>query len=614
MKNNNIFNRRVFVLLIAKICLFGLLVARLFYLQIKEGFYFNNLSDRNRTNLVPIIPKRGIIYDNHNVPLADNLFLWEALFIKSQIAQNINLFINNITSIIIISDEDKARILSDYKNKPAHSPILIKQHLSQSEIAAIETFSYNLPGVFIRPFYRRNYPYANSFAHIIGYTSITNDLSKSNKVPNWQIGRYALEQSLDPFLKGTIGYSKYEINAYGSIIRKLEQKTSIPGNNISLSIDKILQEEVYKLLSQYNSASAIVSEIKTGKILAMPSYPSFNPNLFTEGISNKLWSNLTTNEKAPLSNKALMGLYPPGSTIKPIVALQALEKGLITPETTFKCKGYIDIGKERFHCWSRKGHGDVNLSQSISKSCDVYYYNLANLLSTKELDDVAKDFGFGEKHLPILQSESKGKTMISENSDSKFSDKIIGVIGQGKWLATPIQLNKMISLIANYGYEFNYTILKNIEYEDKVVYPKPPITNKALHYQKEHFEVIKKALFDTTNARSGSGIMAKTWDKDWQISGKTGTSQVRRISMLERESGVLKNHQVAWNRRDHALFVGYVPAHDPQYAISVVIEHGGSAAITAAPLGGEIAKILKTRHPFYLAENERINKIINSIS
>ncbi len=601
-------------MLIAKILLFCLLVVRLFYLQIKEGLYFNDLSDKNRTNLVPIIPKRGLIYDNFNVPIADNLFLWEALFIKSQIAQNINLFINNVTSIIVLSDKDKERILSDYKNKPSHYPILIKQHLSQSEIAAIETFSYNLPGIFIRPFYRRNYPYANTFAHVLGYTSITNDLSKSNKVPNWQIGRYALEQALDPFLKGTIGYSKYEINAYGNIIRKLDQKTSIPGNNIALTIDKILQEEVYKLISQYNSASVIVSEIKTGKILAMPSYPSFDPNYFTEGISHKLWSELLNNEKAPLSNKVLMGMYPPGSTIKPIVALQALEKGVITPEKTFHCKGYIDIGKDRFHCWSRKGHGDINLSQSISKSCDVYYYNLASLISAQDLEEVARNFGLGEKHLPILHSESKGKTLQSDDTKTTYADKIIGVIGQGKWLTTPIQLNKMISLIANDGYDFNYTLLKNIEYEDKVVYPKQTTNNRVLNYKKEHLDLIKQALFETTNIQGNSGMLANTWMENWKLSGKTGTSQVRRISLKERETGVLSNHMVEWNRRDHALFVGYVPSNDPMYAISVVIEHGGSASITAAPLAGEIARLLAKRHPFYVAENERINKIINGIS
>ncbi|MDR0484388.1 MAG: penicillin-binding protein 2 [Alphaproteobacteria bacterium] len=611
MKNIKTFSRRVFVLLIVKLSLFVVLIVRLFQLQIKEGLYFNTLSDKNRTNLVPIIPKRGTIYDNFGIPLANNLFLWEALFIKSQITKNINLFINNISSIIVISEEDKQRILNDYKTKPPYFPILIKQNLSQSEIAAIETFSYNLPGVFIRPFYRRNYPFAEDFAHVIGYTSITNDLSKSNQVPHWQIGRYALEESLDPFLKGTVGYSKYEINAYGNIIRKLDQKPSIPGNNVGLSIDKVLQEEVYKLLSQYNSASALVSEIKTGRILAMASYPSFNPNLFTEGISTKLWNELTNNEKAPLSNKALMGLYPPGSTIKPIMALQALEKGLITPETTFVCKGHLDIGKERFHCWLKRGHGKVNLAQSISNSCDVYYYNLANLLSIKDMNSVARDFGFGERHLPILSSESKGKTIISDDSESHFSDKIIGVIGQGKWLVTPIQLNKMISLIANGGEDLPYSILKNIEYEDKVVYPKSRERNRVLNYKKENFEFIRKALFDTVNAPHGTAMLAKTWDKNWLASGKTGTSQVRRISMKERETGVLKNHMIAWNRRDHALYIGYVPAEDPTYAISVVIEHGGSAATTAAPMAGEIARILKRRHPFYIAEAERIQNIIS---
>ncbi|MDR2007384.1 MAG: penicillin-binding protein 2 [Alphaproteobacteria bacterium] len=610
MKNIKTFSRRVFVLLVLKLSLFVVLLVRLFQLQIKEGLHFNTLSDKNRTNLVPIIPKRGLINDNFNIALANNLFLWEALFLKSQIENNINLFINNIASIIVITEEDKQRILDDYKTKPPYFPILIKQNLSQSEIAAIETFSYNLPGVFIRPFYRRNYPFADAFAHVIGYTSITNDLAKSNNIPHWQIGRYGLEESLDPFLKGTVGYSKYEINAHGSIIRKLDQKPSSPGNNVAITIDQVLQNEIHKLLSQYNSASAVVSEIKTGRILAMPSYPSFNPNLFTEGISNKLWGELTNNEKAPLSNKALMGMYPPGSTIKPLMALIALERGLITPETTFTCKGYIDIGKERFHCWLHKGHGKVDLHNSIVQSCDVYYYNLASLLSLKDMNDVAKDFGFGAKHLPILSSESRGKTILSDEAEAKFSDKIIGVIGQGRWLVTPIQLNKMTAMIANDGVDLNYSLLKNIEYEDRVVYPKETTQNRVLPYKKEHFDFLRKALLDTVNARGGTAMLAGTGDKEWAMSGKTGTAQVRRISMRERETGVLQNYMIPWNRRDHALFIGFVPAHDPMYSISVVIEHGGSAATTAAPLGGEIAKLLKQRHPLYVAEAARIQKII----
>ncbi len=613
--SNKVFSRRVFILLIIKLGLLFTLIIRFFYLQIRENFHFNSLSDKNRTNLVPIIPKRGIIFDNLNIRLADNLFLWELLFIKSQIPKNVNLFINTLTSIIEINADEKARILYDYKNKPAHFPILVKQNLSQSEIAAIETFSYNLPGVFIRPFYRRNYPYSDALAHLIGYTSITNDLSKSNNVPHWQIGRYAMEESLDAFLKGSVGYSKYEINAHGHIIRKLEQKTSIPGNNIALTIDSALQNKIYELLSEYNSASAVVSEIKTGKILAMSSYPSFDPNLFTEGIPAKVWSELLENEKAPLSNKPMMGLYPPGSTIKPMLALEALAKGVITADTTFECKGYHEVGRDRFHCWLRKGHGKVNLEKSISQSCDIYYYNLANLLDSKYIDEASKNFGFGKKHLNILPNEAKGKTIINEESTKKsvFGDKIIAMIGQGNWLVTPLQLNKMISLIANYGMDYKYSLLKNIEYEDKVVYPKQDTAQKVLHYPKEHFELIKKALYNTVNEKGGSGILANTYDPSWILSGKTGTSQVRRISLKERQEGIIPNHLVPWNRRDHGLFVGYVSSkNEDLYAISVVIEHGGSAAITAAPLAREIAKMLKERYPFYEEENERINKIIFS--
>ncbi|MFL1781387.1 Cell division protein FtsI/penicillin-binding protein 2 [Candidatus Hepatincolaceae symbiont of Richtersius coronifer] len=610
--NSKLFNRRVFILLAGKFFLFGILLFRLFYLQIKENFYFEKLSEKNRTTLVPILPKRGIIYDNLQQKIADNLFLWEALFIKSQINQSIELFVNTAGTIIDLTEDDKKRIITAYRSNPSHTPILIKQNLSQSEIAALETLSSNLSGIFIRPFYRRNYRFKEIFAHLIGYTSLSNNLSKTSNVPNWQVGKAGIEVTMDSFLKGEIGYSKYEINVYGHVIRQLEQTPSKAGHNISLTINAELQNFIYTLLSQYNSASAVVVEVETGNILSLASYPSFDPNLFAEGIPTKVWKDLTSNNKAPLSNKPLLGVYPPGSTIKPIMILEALERKYITRETKFKCEGFLDVGPDRFHCWKRNGHGEMNMEQALAESCDVYFYKIAMEMNEREMSEAGLNFGFSKKHLPWVQAEATGRVLVDKKSSTKYQtgDRIISIIGQGKWQTTPLQLANMTNIIANEGKKVPLNLLKSIEYEDKIIYPKNTNSDNHVPYNKTNLKLIKKTFYDSINAVRGTGILGRTGDKDWALAGKTGTSQVRRITMEERATGVISNHLLDWEKRDHALFVGFVPYHKPAYSISVVIDHGGGASITTVPLAKEIALFLRDKHSQYEAEKKRLENLL----
>lgn len=611
--NNNTVSRRLFILLCTKITLLFILIIRLFFLQIKEGFYFQKLSEKNRINLVPIIPKRGIIYDNFSLTIAGSIFLWEALFIKSQLKTSINLFINTLDSIISLTSEEKAQIKTSYDKTPSHIPILIKQNLSQSEIAALETFSYNIPGVFIRPFYRRSYPYNEIYSHLLGYTSFTDDLSKTNNIPNWQIGRSGLELQFDSFLRGKTGYAKYEVNAKGIVIRKLEQTLSVPGNNINLTLDTELQEYTYKLLSDYNSASAVVLDLENGNILCMVSYPAFNPNLFVQGIPEKIWQELVNNEKSPLSNKPVQGLYPPGSTIKPIMALKGLQSKLITPETTVECKGYIDIGKNRFHCWKKSGHGIVNVSKALYESCDIFFYNLAQIMSIKEMSDVARDFGFSSKLLPLIPTEAKGKVLDEDKYNYQLGDRIISGIGQGRWLVTPLQLAYMASIIANDATIIvKPNILKSVEYADKIIYPKNNEQKYKLPYNPEYIHLVKQAFLDTIISKTGTGALARTYDQSWLLAGKTGTSQVRRISMEERKNGIISNYKLPWKLRDHGLFVGFVPYEKPLYSIAIVIEHGGGSSLTAAPLAAKIALKLKERSSFYISEKQKIKNILKS--
>jgi penicillin-binding protein 2 len=602
MRNNTQFSRRLFLVIIIKFFLFFALLVRMFKLQIVDNFYFNQLSERNRTSLVPVIPKRGIIFDILNVEIANNSFFWEALVVKSEIKQNIELFLNNVSSLLYLTPEDKARIIKDYKNNSSFYPISIKEQLSDSEIAAIETFSYNIPGIFLRPFYRRNYPFKDALSQIIGYTALSDDIKKSYNIPNWYLGKSGVEVVMDSFLKGEAGFLKYEVNAYGKVVRKLEQLKSTPGSNIKLTIDSALQNHLYSFLKDYHSASAIVSNVQNGNILALCSYPSFDPNLFSHGISAENWKALSTNEKAPLTNKTIQGVYPPGSTIKGILLLKALSMGIVTPATTVFCSGSVKLGNHTFHCWKRGGHGSVNAENAIPESCDVYFYELARKMKISDMNAVAQDFGFGEKQMSFLPSESKG-SKIPKEERTTLGDNFNSSIGQGKWQISPIQIHKMVTILATGGKDISFNLLRSIDYQNKIIYPKNKKEPTTLNnYPKEYFDIIRKNFFDTINTPKGTARSASTGLADWQVSGKTGTAQVRRFTAEERRAnngGVIANHLLPWNRRDHALFTGFLPFDNPKYAITIVVEHGGSGAGATAGIVKEIALFLKKQDEKY---------------
>ncbi len=609
---NNLYTRRIFILAILKIFLLLVLVFRLVFLQIKKQIYFSNLSDKNRTDNIPIIPKRGVIKDFFSTNLAEDTMLWELLFIKSQIKTSIDLYINTLSSILILSKEDIRRIKEDYKTGKSNIPILIKRNLTQKEIGIVETFSYNLQGIFIRPYYKRNYPYDEAFAHLIGYTGLPDDISKTQNVTNWNVGKFGLESQLDMFLRGEIGYSKYEVNAKRNILKKLDQIQSKKGNNVALTIIEELQTYIYNLLSEYNSATAVVIDIATGNVLAMCSYPSFDANLFSDGISSQNWNNLITNEKAPLTFKCVQSLFPPGSTLKPILALKALEKGYITKNTTCTCTGKMKVGNSIFHCWKKTGHGVQNVEEAIFNSCDIFFYSLANSMTREDMVSVAQDFGLGETHLPIVKSEQKGLLIDDYYRRYSLGDLMIATIGQSKWLTTPLQLAYMTSILASNGEKRKLNILKSIEYPDKVIYPVNPTIQEKVPYSKENLNLIKNALYKTVQLKTATAYTANNLDENWPVSGKTGTSQVKRISLEERKTGIIPNHELPWRLRDHGLFIGFVPFDIPKYSISVVVEHGGGGSATAAPIANLISIKLKELDKKYNTELNKISSIIQN--
>jgi penicillin-binding protein 2 len=614
MDNNVVFTKRVFIIGLIKLFIFFVIIIRLFYLQIRESLYFKKLADKNRTSLVPIIPKRGVIYDRFFTKIASHVLTWELLFIKSQINTDINVFLSSFDEIISLSVEEKLRISKDYKKYTPYTPILVKTNLTEKQVAVLETLSYKISGIFIRPIYKRYYPYKYVFSHILGYVGITNDLNKTKNISNWATGKIGLEFSLDSTLRGEVGFLKYEVNAYGKVIKELERQTPIAGYDVSLTIDYKLQNYIFSLLEGF-SGSCIVVDVKNGDILSLVSTPSFDANLFVDGIEQSEWNKLLGNEYKPLSNKSALSMYPPGSTIKPIMSLIALDKGVIDPKQTVKCKGYIDVGRHRFHCWKKEGHGVVNMEEAIFNSCDVYFYELAKKLTIADMIKVGKDFGFGETHLPLIKNESLGKTLDMED-EGHLGQKIISIIGQGKWLTTPVQLANMITIIANDGKILPFNLLKSIESKNKIMYPKMKNNVTQLSYKQEHFDIIKEAMFKTINHPKGTGANARISAKhkpfpDWKVAGKTGTSQVKRISLEDRKNG-LNVENIPWQFRDHALFVGFLPFHDPKYSVTLVLDHASSSTYITAPISKKIMMEVKKRHLLYDKQDKIINKILET--
>jgi penicillin-binding protein 2 len=374
-----------------------------------------------------------------------------------------------------------------------------------------------------------------------------------------------------------------EVNAGGRVIRELKNYIGDPGHDVHLTIDTPLQFYVQDRLRQAESASAVVMNAHNGEILALGSYPAFDSNDFVLGFARDKWNNLINDERAPFRNKAVAGAYAPGSTFKLVVVLAALEHG-IDPEWFVRCTGYVEVGPQRFHCWHREGHGRMNMRDSVKHSCDIYYYELAQELGIDRIAAMARRLGFGESHLPELYNESRGLIPSREWKEAerddvwRIGDTLQASIGQGYVLATPVQIAIMMSRIVNGGWAVGARLVKKEDNQQR----------ERLNIRQEHLDIVMEATFSVTNEKRGTAYKARIEDEKLTMAGKTGTSQVRRISEAERKKGVLKNEDLEWRLRDHALFVGYAPFHNPKYVCSVVVEHGGSGSATAAPIARDI--------------------------
>ena len=614
IRKSDIINRRMFIIGAAKIIIFGGLISRLFSLQINDNKKYLTLSDKNRIREWKLPPTRGNIVDYFGNIIAGNLKVYQLHVIPEQV-ENFNYLISRLRSILQLSDKRVEKIKKKKNQLKPWESLIISENLSWSEFLKINNYLYELVGVKPVMTISRNYPFNDIYTHVLGYVSqpneddiLANEVIKEKFVPGIKVGKLGLEKTLENELIGVNDIQRYEVNAYGKRINQLEYQKGKQGSKIRITLDTEVQKLCAELL--VNKAGSIsVMDIYTGEVIALYSSPSYDPNLFLFGISQDEWQLIRNNPLKPLINKTLSGLYSPGSTIKPIVALSALENNIIDTNFKVRCKGKIELHGQTFHCWKEKGHGTVNLKDAMKQSCDTYFYEIARKLGVDRLKITADKFGLGKKVLgAYFENEKSGQfpdTEWKKNNLGKgwvLGETLITGIGQGYTQTTPIQLCLMTAQIANGGYKINPKIITDdsqltSEEIKKAVQKNNFQPNLPLFDNQNNIKIVQKAMFSSTNELRGTSYKSRIEDPKYQFAGKTGTAQVKRISKRERELD-LKTSQIPYNERDHALYVAFGPYKNPRYALSIIVEHGGSGSSTAAPMATKLFKLIIDRHEF----------------
>ena len=581
--------RRVVILGSFKLLIFSIIVGRLYKLQVIDRQKYKTLANKNRINLVLHAPVRGKVLDSIGNIIADNRKIF-TLTLNPSLINNMDLIINSLKNLIDISEEESNIFYTKLKeSEKKHITIPLKKYLSWKELSIISVNKTKLPGVNIDFFSIREYRRGSYFAHILGYTSnVRKKNNKGNITGNFPIGISGIEKIYDSYLRGVPGIEQVEVNAQGNYVRRLNIEKSKKGYNIQLTINSQLQGYTHKIIGS-NIGAALIIDASNGDILASASSPSYDPNIFSKTLSDSSWQRIINSENAPFINRPINGLYPPGSTFKPVVALAALKYGLIKKTDKVFCNGSYTLGNRDFHCWNKVGHGHVNITDAISQSCDVYFYEIALKLGIERISETAKLLGFGnyyDEFFGTTKSIVPNKKWKIDNYNERWQKgETLNVgIGQGFLLSTPLELAIMTGNLINGGKAIRPNIIKSLPDNTKVA--ESSIKNN--NFKIEHLNIIKEAMFNVVNTRKGTAWKSRSHDKDYSISGKTGTSQVRIISALERASGIIKNKDLPLNKRDHALFIGFAPFNKPKYITSVVLEHAGGGSTSAAPIGRDL--------------------------
>ena len=641
LNKNKIISRRLFVLVAAKVGLIGIITSRLYNLQISDKQKYEVLSDKNRIREWKTPPQRGIITDYFNNVIADNQRVYQVHLSLEEVS-NFNNSIFKLKNIISLKEDEIKKIYEKKEKSKPWDTLIISENLSWKEFSKLNLYLHELDGAKPVLSTSRYYPYSNDLVHVVGYVgdATTQDIQNKKKieenfVPGLKVGKIGIENSKDTDLIGNHGTKRYEVNASGKKISEISYNKETQGENLRTTIDLEIQQLAQELLKN-QAGSICVMDIYTGEVITMASSPTYDPNKFTHGISTKDWNEIKNNKLRPLLNKSLAGLYSPGSTIKPLVALAALEYGIIDTKFKVNCKGHdhpYELYGERYHCWKKNGHGWMSMRNAIKQSCDIYFYEVARLLGVDKLSLIAKRYGLGSKVLEDFFSEekkgivpsTKWKKQVLEQS-WYLGETVITGIGQGYIQTTPLQLCLMTAQLANGGYkikpnliydkEINLDAIKSkIESEkNKSVSQNILKDHEFKHYERlyrnpNNLKLVLDAMYGSTNEQFGTSFRSRHKEDKYKFAGKTGTSQVKRITDQDRELD-LDLEEIEYKSRDHALFIAFAPYDKPRYSLSVLIEHGGSGSKAAAPIANKLIKKILDRHEL----REKIRKDLKNIA
>jgi len=646
VKKIQTINRRMFIIGAAKIIVFTGIIARLFSLQITENKKYLTLSDKNRLREWRLPPVRGEFLDYFGKVIAGNIKVYQLHVIPEEV-EDFKYLMVRLKEILSLSNNEFKKIIKQKNKQKSWETLIISKNLTWDKFTKVNYFLHDLIGAKPVLSVSRNYPFNENYTHVLGYVSeasekdiLNNESIKNKHVPGLKVGKTGLEKTFENELIGTNGIQRYEVNAYGKRISQLDHTDGLNGKTIKLTIDTEIQKLCNELLKNV-AGSISVMDIYTGEIVAMQSSPSFDPNLFLFGINQDDWQLIRNNPLKPLVNKTLSGLYSPGSTFKPMVALSALENEVIDKNFKVNCTGKTEMYGQTYHCWKKKGHGVVNLKSAMKQSCDTYFYEIARKLGVDRLKETSLKFGLGEKVLnETFNNEKKGlipDTKWKKNNLGKgwvIGETLITGIGQGYTQTTPLQLCQMTAQLANGGFKIYPKIIveenaktaediksimnknaKNLDDKNNGLQEASElfgfldkIEHKRLFKNYKNIKLVLEAMFASTNEVRGTSYSSRIEDPKYQFAGKTGTSQVKRITKAARELD-LNTSEIPYNERDHALFIAFGPYKNPRYALSVVVEHGGSGSSTAAPIAKKLFKLIIDRHE--LREKTRIQQSIN---
>jgi penicillin-binding protein 2 len=589
--------RRALMLGTAQLAVMGLLAARMRHMQVEQADQFRLLADENRINVRLLPPSRGAVLDRNGVTIAGNAQNYSIVMVRED-AGDVDEVLDRLARLIPLDPAELEKRRAEVKKLSAFVPVTIADRMSWEDFSKVAVNAPALPGITPEVGLSRTYPLDSDFAHVVGYVGPVSDYDLTKgylaedddpllQIPKFAVGKTGVEARMEHALRGKAGLKRIEVNAVGRVMRELARQEGQPGDELTLTVDAGLQNYVQTRMGD-DSAAAVLMDCTNGDILAIGSAPAFDPNAFVRGISVADYRKLTEDLHRPLANKSVQGTYPPGSTFKMVTALAALEAGVIAPEETVYCPGHLERAGRRFHCWKRVGHGSIDIINSLSQSCDVYYYDVAERVGIDNITAMARRLGLGERFELPMSAVAEGLTPTREwkrtkrGEDWLIGDTLNAGIGQGFVLASPLQLAVMTARIAS-GFRLVPRLVKAVNGEDL-----PLVAPEPLDIDPEHLRLIRRGMFNVSNNRQGTAFASRIDDDTRRMAGKTGTSQVRNITAAERARGVTSNEDLPWERRDHALFVCFAPYEAPTVACSLVVEHGGGGSAAAAPLARDM--------------------------